>query len=212
MRKGIALSAVGVAAIAVVTAPVGAAAAVGGGGPGVFKIEIVSISGSGCTLDTTRVALGPEYLDFRIQYDDYTVQVGGSSKPADARKNCRLGMKITASPSFTYAISKTDYRTSPKLQSGAEAALKADYHFQGNPQNEKEFYLSGPVDVPIHFIDSVPTAQLVWKPCGEERNIEVSTELGADLGTSDRSKVSSVSVNTDGTISQAYRLDWKKCH
>jgi hypothetical protein len=183
------------------------------GGPGDDIVEITSVNGSGCAPDKTAIGQKWGKDAFAIDYRDYTAQVGGSSQPADARKNCRVGVRVTAREELTYAVSQVDYRLTPNLQSGATATLKAEHNFLGGDRGDiKTFNMSGPFNDPYQITEIVPTADLAWKICGDTRPISINTELRAALGTSDRSKVSSVSMNSpDGTFQTTYHLVWREC-
>lgn len=60
--------------------------------------------------------------------------------------------------------------------------------------------------------DSTDWAQLVWAPCGVQRNFNINTELRVAAGTSSASRVSFMTMDsTDGDISTVYHLAWKEC-
>ncbi|MFC4050091.1 DUF4360 domain-containing protein [Actinomadura syzygii] len=216
MHKGIAFSVAAAAALALTAASVAPAVASAPptpGGPADDMIEIVSINGSGCAPDKTAAFLVWGKDGFVIDYRDYTAQVGGSSKPADARKNCQLGLKVPTRQNSTYAISQVDYRLTPNLQAGATATLKAEHNFLGSDRSDvKTFSMAGPFNDQYQIVEQVPTTDLVWKVCGDTRPIGIYTELRVTPGTSDHSKVSSVSMNfLDGTLQTTYHLVWKEC-
>ncbi|TYB40088.1 DUF4360 domain-containing protein [Actinomadura chibensis] len=216
MRKGIALSAAAAAAFALTAAPVASASASAqptAEGPDDAIVEITTANGSGCTTATTGAAFKWGNEAFTIDYRDYTAQVGGSSKPADARKNCALAVKVTTRHNLTYAVSRVDYRLTPALQSGAKATLKAEHNFLGSDRSDlKTFSMSGPLNDLYQITETVPADELVWKICEDTRSIGVNTELRVAPGTSDLSKVSSVSMNSaDGTFQTTYHLVWKEC-
>ncbi|WP_131735887.1 DUF4360 domain-containing protein [Actinomadura roseirufa] len=216
MRKRIALSAAAACALAMTTASVTTAAASAPlftPGPNGVTIEIATVNGSGCPLGTAAVALSPDKEAFTVTYSNYTAQVGGPSKPTDFRKNCQINMKVHVPQGFTYAISSTDYRGFASLQPGSEAWQLASYYFQGSQGTETiSHHLPGPAKKSWQFDDEVPVAQLVYKPCGEERNFNINTELRVDEGTSDPAKVSFITMDsTDGSIKTTYHFAWKRC-
>ncbi|MFI0366320.1 DUF4360 domain-containing protein [Actinomadura sp. 1N219] len=210
MHKGIALSAAAAAALALTAAFVAPAAA---SAPAAFppiEIEIVSANGSGCAGGTVAARMADDFEVLSLAFADYTAQAGGSSAPADARKDCRLSLKMDLRKNFSYAVRATDYRMTSEVQSGARAILKADHNFQGNPQNEmKTYQIPGPGGGTYQFTDK--PSQPVWKPCGAEPTLDISTELRVIRGF-DRSKVDSVSMSSfDGSVKQTYHLEWKPC-
>ncbi|MFI0411323.1 DUF4360 domain-containing protein [Actinomadura sp. 3N508] len=216
MRKGIAISAAA-AALAMTAVSVTPAAASGPygeileRGPDGVTIEVATINGSGCPKDTAAIALNKTNDAFTVTYSQYIAQVGGSSKPTDARKNCQINMIVHVPQGFTYAVSSTDYRGYADLKPGASAQQTASYYFQGDPRTRRYTY---PVKAPFsdywQNTDVVDVSQLVWSPCGEQRNFNVNTDLRIE--TTDASKVSFIGIDsTDGSIKTTYHYSWKRC-
>ena len=216
MGKWIASCAAGAMAVAAVTALAATPASAGSyfvPGPNGVTIEIATVNGSGCPAGTAAVAVSDDKEAFTVTYSDYLAQAGGSSKPTDFRKNCQISLKVHVPQGFTYAISSTDYRGFASLEPGATAMEKASYYFQGMSQTDAISHdLKGSYADNWQFTDTNEVAQLVWKPCGEERNFNINTELRANLGTADPSKVSFISMDsTDGSYKTTYHFAWKTC-
>lgn len=49
--------------------------------------------------------------------------------------------------------------------------------------------------------------RLVYKPCGEERNLTVSTELR--VATSDKTRMNALDMNSD--LGSTYTFAWRTC-
>lgn len=213
MRKGIAISAAAaLAATAVAAAPASASVPLRVPGPEGVTIEIATVNGSGCPEGTAAVAVSEDKEAFTVTYSDYMAVTGGSSSPLDFRKNCQINMKVHVPQGFTYAIASADYRGFAFLQPGATAMEKASYYFQGMPQTSAISHtLEGEFVDNWQFTDENDVAQLVFKPCGEERNFNINTELRV-FGGDDPSKTSFISMDsTDGTIKTTYQFAWKTC-
>jgi hypothetical protein len=216
MRKGIAISAAAMAAMAVTAASVSPAAASTSRllrGPDGVTIEIATINGSGCPVGSAVVALSPDKEAFTVTYSDYLAQAGGDSKPTDMRKNCQINLKVHVPQGFTYAIAKVDYRGFAYLEKGASAVVKANYYFQGSSTNGKpiEKTVNGTYNDNWQVDDEVPVDQLVYQKCGEKRNFNINTELRVNAGT-DKNKVSFAAMDsTDGSIKTLYHFKWKTC-
>ncbi|MFC4052588.1 DUF4360 domain-containing protein [Actinomadura syzygii] len=219
MRKGIASCAAGAMAVAAVTALTAAPASAGSygsyfvPGPKGVTIEIATVNGSGCPAGTAAVAVSEDKEAFTVTYSDYLAQIGGDAKPTDFRKNCQISMKVHVPQGFTYAISSTDYRGFASLAHGATAVEKASYYFQGQAQTATRTHnISGEYADNWQFTDTNDVAQLVWKPCGEERNFNINTELRVAKGTSAADDVSFISMDsTDGSIKTTYHFAWMTC-
>ncbi|WP_165964594.1 DUF4360 domain-containing protein [Actinomadura sp. KC216] len=216
MRKGIAISATSAAVLAVLTAAAVPAAA--GPAPRLvpgtdeIKIAIVASDGPGCPPGTARAVLSDDREAFHIEYTDFTVRVGGTAKPTDARKYCRLSVKVYAPQGFTYAIAQTDYRLGVHLQPGARGTHKSSYYFHGSSSpRTTEFAMVGPQGGHWQSTNKVPVDQLVWKPCDQERNIDINTELRVGLGTSDPAEASMITLNSDNGNRTSYHFAWGRC-
>ncbi|MGW0733760.1 DUF4360 domain-containing protein [Streptomyces sp. NPDC002851] len=181
--------------------------------PDKIVIEIATVNGSGCPKGTAAVAVSEDNTAFTVTYSDYLAQAGGSSSPTDFRKNCQLNLIVHVPQGFTYAIASADYRGFASLQPGAKGTEKASYYFQGSPETGSISHsFDGPYGDNWQATDETDWAQLVWKPCGEERNFNINTELRVDAGTSDPSKTSFMTMDsTDGDISTVYHWAWKEC-
>ncbi|WP_131738527.1 DUF4360 domain-containing protein [Actinomadura roseirufa] len=215
MRKGIAPPAVAcaLAMTAASVVPAGASAPAFNPGPSGATISVVSVNGSGCPTGTAAVAVSPSRDAFTVTYSDYVAQVGGGSKPADYRKNCRIILRVHPPRGFTYAVSSADHRTYVSLQAGAEAILRSSYYFLG-ASDVKEFIHRrlGPYEGTWQVTDEVQEPQLPWSPCGGEQNLNVTTELQVNGGASDPSKVNFIAAGVfDGGGMPTYHFAWKTC-
>ncbi|MEV6682895.1 DUF4360 domain-containing protein [Streptomyces erythrochromogenes] len=181
--------------------------------PGQITVQVQTVNGSGCPAGTTSVAASPDNTAFTVTYSDYLAQAGAGSNPVDFRKNCQLVLRIGVPQGFTYAIARADYRGFAQLQAGAYAQERAGYYFQGMSQTTRITHqFNGPASDNWQASDETSVANLVWAPCGEQRNFNVNTELRVYTGSSDPSRLSFMSMDsTDGSVSTKYHLRWKQC-
>jgi Domain of unknown function (DUF4360) len=215
MRKGIAITAAAMAVAATAAAPTSASAStIMRHGPHGVTITVATVNGSGCPAGTAAVAVSPDREAFTITYSDYTAQLGGDSSATAWRKNCQINLKVHVPQGFTYAIQQADYRGFAHLESGVTGVEKASYYFQGgSPTTGLSHDLKGAVSDNWQFTDKVPVDQLVYKPCGEERNFNINTELRVTKDkTADPTKVSFMAMDSvDGSIKTTYHFSWKTC-
>lgn len=177
-------------------------------------IDVVTVNGSGCKTGTAAVAVSADNTAFTVTYSDYIAQIGGDAKTSDFRKNCQLNLRVHVPGGFTYAIAEADFRGYAQLAKGATGQERANYYFQGSPETLYTTHpFKGPYDNDWAATDSLDVASLVFKPCGEERNLNVNTELKLSAGTSDPKKTPSLMSmdSTDGSISTVYHFAWKTC-
>ncbi|SDO19511.1 protein of unknown function [Streptomyces sp. cf386] len=181
--------------------------------PDKIVIKVATVNGSGCPQGTTAVAVSEDNTAFTVTYSDYLAQVGGNSDPTAFRKNCQLSLIVHVPGGFTYAIASADYRGFAALQPGSSAIQRASYYFQGSPNTQfRNHPFSGPLNDNWQATDETDWAQLVWAPCGVQRNFNINTELRVNAGTSSPDKVSFMTMDsTDGDISTIYHIAWKEC-
>lgn len=182
--------------------------------PDKIVIDVVTVNGSGCKSGTAAVAVSADNTAFTVTYSEYLAQIGGGAKSTDFRKNCQLNLRVHVPNGFTYAIAEADFRGYAQLAKGATAQERANYYFQGSPETLYTTHpFKGPYDDDWSASDSLDVASLVYKPCGEERNLNVNTELKVAAGKSDPKKdMSMISMDsTDGSISTVYHFAWKDC-
>ncbi|MGW2207428.1 DUF4360 domain-containing protein [Streptomyces sp. NPDC001774] len=180
--------------------------------PDKIVIQVATVNGSGCREGSAAVAVAPDSTAFTVTYSDYLAQAGGSSLPTDYRKNCQLNLRVHVPTGFTYAIVRADYRGYASLQRGAYGQERANYYFQGMPQTvQRTHQFNGPLDDNWQSSDVTEVSQLVWAPCGEQRNFNINTELRVNQGSLSRLTSFMTMDSTDASVSTMYRLAWKQC-
>ncbi|TYB49704.1 DUF4360 domain-containing protein [Actinomadura chibensis] len=212
MRKAVTASAACLSALALTTGT-SQAAVNDPPPPGKITLEVLTVNGSGCRAGTAAVAPAADNTAFTVTYSDYLAQAGGKSKPTDMRKNCQLSLGVHIPQGFTYAIASADYRGYANLADGASGLERASYYHQGMSQTGVASHtVKGKYADNWQFTDTTPVAALVWKPCGEDRNFNINTELRVDKGTSDPDETSFMSFDSaDGGVRTIYHFAWKKC-
>jgi hypothetical protein len=206
--------AIGVSAFASLVAATPAQAAPFPGPKDEMVIDVVSANGSGCPWGSAEVTVSPDSKAFTVTYSEFTAQVGVGAKPLDFRKNCQLGLNVHVPQGFTYAIASTDYRGFAKLAQGASATQTSFYYFQGDRSTAKSKHnFSGPLDGDWKRTDTMGIGSMAFLPCGEERYLNVNTELRVSAGWSDTKKTTSMLTmdSTDGNLDTVYHVAWKKC-
>jgi hypothetical protein len=174
-------------------------------------IDLVAMAGSGCTPGTADVAVSPDNTAFTTIYSDYVVQAGPGISSVDGRRNCQLNVLVHAPAGHTFAVVKVDYRGYGLLGAGAIASHRANYYFQGMAESTtSNFSFPTPLDDIWIISEEVPIASVVWHPCGEQRNLNINTELRLSQGTSTETSFLAMD-STDGSIETVYHLAWQPC-
>ncbi|MFF7854046.1 DUF4360 domain-containing protein [Streptomyces sp. NPDC007904] len=180
--------------------------------PDKIVIKVATVNGSGCPQGTAAVAVSADNTAFTVTYSDYLAQAGGTSDPTAYRKNCQLSLLVHVPQGFTYAVASADYRGFAALQPGAKGTQRASYYFQGSSDTQYRSHpFAGPYDDNWQATDTTDWAQLVWAPCGVQRNFNINTELRVSAGTTSDEVSFMTMDSTDGDISTVYHLAWKEC-
>jgi hypothetical protein len=177
-------------------------------------IDVVAANGSGCPWGTADVTVSNDNTAFTVTYSQFTAQVGKGATPLQFRQNCQLALNVHVPQGFTYAVAGADYRGYAHLEKGATGSETAYYYFQGNSQTTRiKHDFQGYIDTDFQRTDSVGVSSLSYLPCGEERYLNVNTELRVNAGSSDtKEKTSFLTMDsTDGQLDTVYHVAWKKC-
>jgi hypothetical protein len=179
--------------------------------PDKIVINVATVNGSGCPAGTAAVAVSEDNTAFTVTYSDYLAQVGGNADPTAFRKNCQLSLLVHVPAGFTYAIASADYRGFASLQRGASAMQRASYYFQGSSSTVARTHsYNGPLNDNWQATDVTDWAQLVYAPCGAQRNFNINTELRVNKGSSTGSSFMAMD-STDGDINTTYHMAWQQC-
>ncbi|ASU78927.1 hypothetical protein CDG81_12250 [Actinopolyspora erythraea] len=176
-------------------------------------IDVATVNGSGCPEGTADVAVSPDNKAFTVTYSDYLAEVGPDSDPTAFRKNCQLNLIVHVPQGLTYGIARADYRGFAHLAEGATGTHQASYYFQGDSRTtHSSETFEGAYSDNWQVTDETEIGDVVYKPCGVQRNFNINTELRVDAGTSDSSETSFMTMDsTDGSIKTTYHFSWKKC-
>ncbi|MEO6090910.1 MAG: DUF4360 domain-containing protein [Umezawaea sp.] len=179
-----------------------------------ITVTVVTVNGSGCPAGTTAVAPAADNTAFTVTYSDFLAQIGVGASPTDFRKNCQLSLKVSYPQGFTYGVAQADYRGFASLMAGAKGTEKANYYFSGHAAGAAVTHtFNGPLSDYWQATDRTDVASIVYAPCGEQRILNVNTDLRVSAGTSDISKTTSFMAmdSTDGSVKTIFHLAWKKC-
>lgn len=184
---------------------------------GSVVVDVATVNGSGCPTGTASVLVAADNMSFAVAYRDFLAQVGPEAKPTDIRKNCQLSLRVQAPTGFTYAVMRATYRGVAQLAAGATATQSANYYIQGaSPTTVATHAFAGPFNSAWETTDTTTVAALAagdFAPCGEQRNLNINTELRVNAGTSDQGAASSV-ISMDsmsGDVQTVYHFAWRQC-
>lgn len=183
--------------------------------PDQVTIDVITVNGSGCPAGTAAVAVSLDNTAFTVTYSGYTAKVGVGAGPTEFRKNCNLNLIVHFPQGFSYAVTSANHRGFASLAAGATATQSANYFFQGQSTTGliQHALPAGPFEDDWQNTDTTEITDVVYSPCGEQRNLNINTELRVFAGTSDPTKTTSfVSMDsTDGAFTTTYRFSWLAC-
>ena len=214
MRATVFAGALVASLIIIPSVPASAAPAVSPPPAAPVTVDVLNINGSGCRQGTAAVAVSPDKTAFTVTYSGYLAKVGSGAKKADARRNCRLNLRVNTVAGYSPAIAQVDYRGYGELAAGASATYSASYRFHGADRvvaASRTF--AGPYADNWQVTDGGGAAALVFGPCGKSRNVDVDSELTVLAGASDpASTFSYITMDSaDGVAVTTYHLAWQRC-
>ena len=172
-------------------------------------IDVVAANGSGCPPGTLRVIGNADKTGFRIRYTSFVAEAGGGADVTDRRKNCQAAVLVTTPAGWTFAIASAEYRGRARLDAGATALHRTNYYWQGSSENNQADHpFTGPMNALWRSEDKAYA--LVYRPCGEQRVLNVNTELRVDEGTSTRRNSISMSAS-EGDVDTLFNFTWRRC-
>ncbi|MDQ1292862.1 MAG: hypothetical protein QG608_743 [Actinomycetota bacterium] len=177
------------------------------------SVRIVSLNGSGCPAGTAKAQMYPDGTGFRVFYDDFVVQDGEGLSPVDVRKNCQVNLEVKAPKGYTYAVSKAAYRGYAHLVQGAVGTQLSHFYFTGMSQTETyKHTFKGPYLGSWSVVDVPSLDSLKFAPCGENRNLNINTELRVFNDSEAGNKISFMAMDTTSArFSTDYDFEWKTC-
>ncbi|MFY1674219.1 DUF4360 domain-containing protein [Plantactinospora sp. WMMB334] len=175
-----------------------------------ITISVETVNGSGCPAGTAKVNTAADNTAFTISYSDYFVLAGAGAKPTESRKNCQLSLRVQIPQGFTFAVTQVDHQGFAYLQRGADGSQHSHYYFMGtSPTTSVAHEFTGPYTGGWQTTDRA--AGLVYAPCGQERNLNVNTELRVDAGGSESGTSFMAMDQSRGSVRSVYHLSWREC-
>ncbi|MCD0442398.1 DUF4360 domain-containing protein [Glycomyces sp. A-F 0318] len=179
---------------------------------GKITVEVATVNGSGCPRGTAEAEVNGDNTAFTVTYDQFLAEAGGGTDVVDSRKNCQLNLVVNIPSGFTYAIARADYRGFGHLERGATGMQQASYYFSGESATTSSSHqLSGPYNGGWQFTDRAAGSELVYQPCGEQRNLNINAELRVSAGDDPGLSSFMAMDSSRGSIETVFHFAWKRC-
>jgi hypothetical protein len=159
----------------------------------------VGYGGTGCPEGTGHVITAPDGQSATLVLDGYSV---GTGEGGVDRKACALAVPVTVPAGMAVAIRSLALRGQARLPAGATATLSVEPFLAGATGTPQTRALSGPLDMPLTQLVSLPDTQLDWSACGGAVTLRVNTSLRMQPAPGSAVTLSAINL---------YRLATKAC-
>jgi hypothetical protein len=176
---------------------------------GVITLDVVSVNGSGCPAGTAYVRMQPGNTGFRIFFTDFIARDGVGVAATEFRQNCQINVLVHVPQGFTFAVSSAQYIGRASLRTGATALHRTNYYYQDSSVNNViDHTLNGPLTGGWSSLNATAEADLVFAPCGEDRGLNINTQLRVNSPTG----TSWISLRAaDAQVNTLFNFSWEQC-
>ncbi|OTA56777.1 hypothetical protein K449DRAFT_336107 [Hypoxylon sp. EC38] len=184
--------------------------------PDEITIVSASASGNGCPQGTVTTDLSPDRKVITFGFDAFQVYTGPGTKPADKSKNCQLHLNLKYPGGFQFAVVESTYHGYAQLETGVTGTFYSTYYFSQDAAATTTtrtsidgggLWADGQVYTKQ---DQVPTASVIWSPCGATGILNVNNRIAL---TSSNSSASGQISDDDATVAftQQVHVSWQAC-
>jgi hypothetical protein len=197
-----------------VVAAIGTAGAAGAPDPNEIFIQRLVYAGSGCPPGSADVALAPDGSGFRLSFGpEFVARLGPGVPLSDSRKNCQVNLQLHVPQGFTFAIAAVDARGRARIADGVTGVQRTTHYFAGeadDTSSAREF--PGPFSGEWQTRHVIPLVELVWKPCGVERSLNINAQVRLAADDAPPSLRSFMSMTSErGRLDQLFHFSWRSC-
>jgi len=141
--------------------------------PQSIQIGPPQIQGTGCSPQTSAVALSPDGTELSLIYDDF--RIGTDQNQNTGRANCTQIIPISIPNGYLLKVTKADYRGFNSLPDQSVSEFFSEYRFIGenNPETKKRVRFVGPL-----LSEFYETHQIHSKsPCSQRVSLMINTQI-----------------------------------
>jgi hypothetical protein len=175
--------------------------------PDGVKFLSITAEGTGCPKDAESysVDIAPDGQVFTVTFNQYEASIAAGE--AVRASDCQLNVKVNMPQGLTFAVQSFSYGGYVFLENpGMRASQQSWYYYSGAPvlSTRGKTTWFGPVDTDYLVTDTVATTDLVWKPCGAERSLQVPTKIKLYNNTAKNGQGYINTLAGDGSIKFQY--------
>ena len=182
------------------------------------KIQIIGVawSGNGCPQGTVSTSVSADRTVVTFGFDAFQTYIGPGLPVTERSKNCQLHLTLAYPGGFQFAVVESTYHGYAILEKGVTGTFYSTYYFSedaasttttrttisgGGVWEQGQVYTKQ---------DQIPTASVIWSPCGATGNLNINNRIG--LTTTNSSAFGSI-TDDDATVAftQQMNLQWRPC-
>lgn len=174
-----------------------------------ISLGIPGYGGTGCPAGSVSATLSPDAKSLSLLFDQYQIEVGGSTGKSFDRKSCNIAIPVHVPSGLSVAVLKIDYRGFNRLPAAATSQFNVEYFFAGTRGPAFQRVFRGALESDYLINNELVAESMVWSRCGEDVNLRTNSSMRVKTvgGKEAVSSIDSQDVNA-GII---YQLQWKKC-
>lgn len=137
----------------------------------------VTANGTGCPQGTWHASISPDPSTVLVTFSKFEAAVSGNTRIQVA--DCLLSVRFRSDVPSTYAVTSWLLQGYAFLQAGVRASHETRAYAAGSPAMlpSQRVDLVGPLDRAYRLEETVPDEDLVFLPCGLDRQLQISTRL-----------------------------------
>lgn len=177
--------------------------------PNQISVNNLTYAGTGCPGGTVAMDISEDAQAFTLLFDQYVAEAGPGVLRSENRKFCQILINLHVPGGWSFSVMDIDYRGFAQLDAGTFGEQVSEYYFQGRRGPAFMTQLRGPYNSDYIASDNIPVQDMVWSPCGEDRAMNIKTQVRANAMGSRRALMTVDSI--DGELRQIYHLQWRRC-
>jgi hypothetical protein len=179
--------------------------------PGGSYFASVTANGTGCRPGTWETSIAPDGQTFTTTFSEFETEVNRSSMISV--KDCQLNVVLHSPQGLSFAVQDFYYGGYAFLEEDVNLRQIANYYFSGTPNDNAEARteLNGPYDDTYLFEDKRKDVDLVFAPCGTERNLQIRSTMRLRNSSPRRNGYGNLAA-IDGKTKLVFKLAWRRCN
>ncbi|KAI5922348.1 hypothetical protein F4810DRAFT_711713 [Camillea tinctor] len=184
--------------------------------PNDISIISATASGNGCPQGTVTTNISPDRTVLTFGFDAFQTYIGPGTVMADRSKNCQLHLNLKYPGGFQFAVVESTYHGYAQLEEGITGTFYSTYYFSqdaaATTTTQTSIQGGGIWETGDVYTkqDQVPTASVIWSPCGATGILNVNNRIAL---TSSNSSASGQISDDDATVAftQQIHVSWQPC-